>query len=197
MNSKGIALWAARPTHTGPKARTAVLAVVVAVLSGSPAAAVPRGSSTAGEALSLCERADNLIGDEREQVLARGMTLAEQALTADPHDARAHFAKVCNLGKQMEAAGIGIGQLVSLRRLRNELDTTLELAPDDADAMVAKGALLLQLPRLFGGDAAQAEQLLRRALAAEPENGTARCYLAQALTARGAEDEAKALAPHC
>ena len=197
MDSTGIALGVARPSRTRQKARTAALAVFAVLLAGGPAVAVPPGSSTAGEALSLCEGADNLIGDERDQALARGMTLAEEALAADPHDARAHFAKVCNLGKQMESAGIGIGQLVSLRHLRNELDTTLALAPDDADAMVAKGALLLQLPRLFGGDAAQAEDLLRRALAAEPENGTARCYLAQALTARGAQDEAKALAPHC
>jgi thioredoxin-like negative regulator of GroEL len=170
---------------------------VVAVLVASSAAAVPPGSHAAAESLALCNRADSLLGDEREQLLARGMALAEGALSADALDARAHFAAVCNLGKQMEAAGIGLGQLVSLRRLRRELDATLELAPGDADTLVAKGALLLHLPRLLGGDVAEAEGLLRRALAAEPDNGTARCYLAQALSARGAEDEARALAPHC
>jgi hypothetical protein len=125
------------------------------------------------------------------------MALAERALAADARDARAHFAAVCNLGKLMEIEGLGIGQLFSLRRLKRELDTALELAPGDADALVAKGALLLNLPRLLGGDVDEAEHVLRRAVAAEPDNDEARCYLAQALTARGAEDEARALAAHC
>jgi len=97
----------------------------------------------------------------------------------------------------MQASGLGFGQLVRLPRLRRELDVTLELAPDDADSMVAKGALLLQLPRLLGGDATAAEDLLRHAVAIEPDNHTANCYLAQVLIARGAESEARALHSHC
>ena len=69
-----------------------------------------------------------------------------------------------------------------VRRLRHEIDATIELAPADADALATKGALLLRLPRWFGGDPTEAEALLRRALVSEPDNGTARCYLAKALT---------------
>ena len=185
-----------RRERTNACARAAGLAVVAVLLAG-PARAVPPGSSAASQSLALCKWADGVSGDERTQALARGMTLAEGALAADPKDALAHFATVCNLGKQMETSGLGLGQLLSLRRLRREMDATLELAPNDADALAAKGVLLLRLPRWFGGDPAQAEQLLRRALAAEPGNGTARCYLAQALNARGAEEEARALLPHC
>jgi hypothetical protein len=174
-----------------------VLAVGALVLAVGPAAAVPAGSSTARESLTLCERAEGQSGDERAALLERGMALAEAALAADPRDALAHFATVCNLGNQMQTGGLGFGQLLSLPRLRRELDVTLELAPGDADAMVAKGALLLRLPRLFGGDSAAAEDLLRHALAVEPDNGTASCYLAQALIARGAEGEARALGSHC
>ena len=182
--------------RAGHRRRVASLAALV-LLAGRAAVAVPPGSSAAGEALTLCERADDVSGEDRRQALARGMALAENALAANARDALAHYAAVCNLGKQMEAAGIGLGQLLDLQRLRHELDTTLELAPGDADALVAKGALLLRLPRLLGGDAAQAEQLLRRALAAEPGNRTARCYLARALAARGADAAARALRPHC
>jgi Flp pilus assembly protein TadD len=57
--------------------------------------------------------------------------------------------------------------------------------------------LLLRLPRLFGGDPQEAEDLLRRAVAAEPDNGTALCYLGKALDARGATEEARALRSHC
>lgn len=171
--------------------------LIASLLGPGPAVAVPSGSSTAAESLATCEQADSLSGDARTQALARGMILAEGALAASDRDALAHFAAVCNLGKQMEAAGIGLGQLIRLRRLRREIDATLDLAPGDADALATKGALLLHLPALFGGDVAEAEVLLRRALAAEPENGTARCYLARALTARGATAEAQALLPHC
>jgi len=172
------------------------VAALVLLAAGS-AAAVPPGSPAASESLALCNRANALRGAEREATLARGMELAEGALAADARDARAHFAAVCNLGKQMEAQGIGLGQLLNLRRLRRELDTALELAPGDADALVAKGALLLHLPRLLGGDVAEAEALLRRALRAEPDNDEARCYLAHALSARGAEGEARVLAARC
>jgi hypothetical protein len=175
----------------------AVCMLIASLLGPGPAVAVPSGSSAAAESLATCEQADSLSGDARTQALARGMILAEGALAASDRDALAHFAAVCNLGKQMEAAGIGLGQLIRLRRLRREIDATLDLVPDDADALATKGALLLHLPTLFGGDVAEAEVLLRRALAAEPDNDTARCYLARALTARGATAEAQALLPHC
>jgi hypothetical protein len=185
------------PVSRGPRYRAAMCALVAALSIGGPAAAVPPGSTTAAESLAQCERADDLTGEQRAQALARGMALAEEALAADDHDARAHYATVCNLGKQMEDAGLGIGQLISLPRLRRSMDAAIELAPGDPDALVAKGALLLELPRLFGGDRATAETLLRRALAAEPDNNTARCFLARALAQRGADDEARALSPHC
>jgi hypothetical protein len=178
--------------------RAVALAALVLLSAIGTATAVPVGSSTARESLTLCEQAEGLTaGAERDQLLVRGMALADAAVAADPRDALAHFATVCNLGNQMETAGIGFGQLVRLPRLRRELDLTLELAPDDADAMVAKGALLLHLPRLLGGDVPAAEGLLRHALAVEPDNHTASCYLAQVLIARGADDEARALHSHC
>lgn len=174
-------------------ARAALPTVAALLFCASAALAAPNGSSTAREALVLCNRADGLSGDEREEALARGMELAERAVAADARDGLAHFATVCNLGRQMQSGGMGFGQLLKLRRLRRELDTTLEIAPNDADALVAKGALLLRLPRLLGGDRAEAEKLLLRALAAEPDNGTARCYLAYVLNARDEGSDS----PHC
>jgi hypothetical protein len=54
---------------------------------------------------------------------------------------------------------------------------TLALAPNDAEALAAKGALLIRLPRWLGGDRREAELWLRRALAVDPANATARTYL--------------------
>lgn len=170
---------------------SALLALLIGL--GGPALAVPAGSPTATEALSLCNRANDLEGEAKDAALARGRSLAESAIAADEHDAKAHFALVCTLGKQMERSGLGFSQLFGLRRLRSEIETTLRLAPADGDALATKGVLLFNLPRLLGGDPEEAERLLRAALTVDPQQDDARCYLARALSARGAEDEARAL----
>jgi hypothetical protein len=166
------------------------LAVLAALLAAAPATAVPPGSPAAAEALAVCHRASDLSGEARAELLARSVELAEAAAKANERDALAHSAMICAFGKQLEVGGAGIGQLVGLYRLRRAIDKTLELAPDDADTLTAKGALLVRLPRLLGGDRAEAAALLRRALVVEPENGTAKCYLAAA--ERGGGND-----PHC
>ncbi|MBI1818374.1 MAG: hypothetical protein HYR72_25615 [Deltaproteobacteria bacterium] len=166
-----------------------LLALRLMLMSRIAIAAEPSGSPMARESLTMCERAEDLTDTEKPVILDRGLQLAEAAVAADSGDARAHFAVFCNLGKQAELAGLGLNSLATVRRLRQELDLALGLSPDDADALAAKGALLLNLPRLLGGDPAAAEQLLRRAVVLNPQNAAARRYLAQALVGRGSCDE--------
>lgn len=178
-------------------ARTAAvglaLQLTLALAPSLPVRAEPAGSATAKESLVVCGQVDELSAADKPIALARGLQLAEDAVAADDHDAKAHFALFCNLGKQMQVTGISFRSWSNFRRLRRELDTTLALAPNDPDALAAKGALLLHLPRLLGGDAVESERLLRQALAVEPDNGPARRYLAEALEDRGASDQARAL----
>jgi hypothetical protein len=169
------------------------LQLALAALLVTVATAEPPGSPAAKESLVLCSQADELSATAQRAALARGVHLAEQTIAADSRDAKAHFALFCNLGKQMKVTGLGLSSLVKFHRLRHELDTTLALAPDDADALAAKGAMLLETPRLFGGDATAAAGLLRRALEIEPDNAAAQRYLAAALTEGGANDEAQAV----
>ncbi len=129
------------------------------------------------QSLALCTAADRLPASERLQVLARGLDLADAAIALDTRSARAHFAVVCSLGKATELAGNGFGAMKAVYRLRREIDLTLALAPDHAEALAAKGALLVKLPRWLGGDRREAEVWLRRALTADPTNTTARTYL--------------------
>jgi len=162
-----------------------VAATLGALLLASPSVAVPPGSVSATEALAICDQADTMPQAAREAALARGEAIARAALAADPSDARAHFALFCHLGRRMKHAGIGLSALFDLAPLKREIDTAQRLAPNDADVLAAKGALLLELPRLFGGDPIEAERLLHRALVIEPSNTDARCFLAAALRARG------------
>ena len=129
------------------------------------------------DALALCAAADRVSPDTRLPMLARGLDLAEAAVALDDRSAEAHFAVVCNLGKATSLARVGFGTFGAVDRLRQEIDVTLTLAPNHAEALAAKGALLIKLPRWLGGDRDEAEVWLRRALKVDPSNATARAYL--------------------
>src|SRR5207245_3807167 len=174
-----------------PLKRAAVAAVALLALARGARAADPPGSPRANQALALC-LADAATPAERRANLARGLALAEEAVAADERDPKAHFAVFCNLGNDLKLRGVGVQSLFGVRRLRREIDRTLELAPDYPDALVGKRELLCELPRLLGGDTAEGERLLRAALRVDPEFVEAHLGLARALAARGARDEARA-----
>ena len=173
------------------KRAAAAAAVALLALARGARAADPPGSPRANQALAVC-LADAATPAERRANLARGLALAEEAVAADEGDPKAHFAVFCNLGNDLKMRGVALQSLFAVRRLRREIDRTLELAPDYADALVGKGELLLGLPRLLGGDAAEGEHLLRAALRVDPDFVEAHLGLARALAARGARDEARA-----
>lgn len=170
-----------------------VLLLALTLVPSTRAGAEPIGSAAAKESLVLCSHVDELPADDKSAALKRALQLAEDAVAADNQDAKAHFALFCNLGMQMQIDGVSFSSWSTFRRLRRELDTTLTLAPNDPDVLAAKGAMLLHLPRLLGGDPDAAEQLLRRALTIEPDNSAARRYLAELLAERGDSDAAQAL----
>ena len=140
------------------------------------------------DAVALCHEADQVPVAERSAVLARGLARAEEAVRVNPRDAVAHFAVFCNLGKRldMERHGGGLfATLGDLRRVRSEIDITLALAPDYPAALAAKGEMLLELPRLFGGDPREGERLLRRAVALDPDDTRMRLMLVNVAQAAG------------
>lgn len=155
--------------------------------------AIGAGPSAAAQALALCQLADQQTGEARVELLTRGLAMAEGAVQADPGDARAHFAVFCNVGRRVQAAGLSVLHLLEIVRALDELEAAVRLAPDDPDIAAAKGAVLANLPPLFGGDSTAGEHWLRRALALDPHHREARSYLAAALSRRGADDEARRL----
>src|SRR5262249_22109172 len=135
--------------------------------------------------LALCHAAEQAQDAEKVEPLDRGLALAEAAVQADDADAKAHFAVFCNLGRRMQLEPLSWKSLSAVRRLRTEIDRTLELAPTSVDALTAKGAFLLELPPFLGRDAAEAERLLRRALAVDPQARYARRTLERLVDERG------------
>ncbi|TMA43239.1 MAG: hypothetical protein E6J81_16330 [Deltaproteobacteria bacterium] len=84
-------------------------------------------SSAASEALALCNDADQAPVSARSALLAHGLERAEEAVSADPQDAVAHFAVFCNLGKrlQMKRDALGLfATLGELGRAQKEIDIT-------------------------------------------------------------------------
>jgi tetratricopeptide (TPR) repeat protein len=164
----------------------------VLVWQAAGQAADPPGTDASRAATARCQSAEALPNAERVAALESALAQADAAIAADDRDALAHFAAFCALGGLLQVNGVGLSAPGQLRRLRREVDRTLELAPDFADALAGKGELLVNLPRLLGGDAGEGERLLRRALAVDPRYLTPRLALAEALRDRGAFAEARA-----
>jgi tetratricopeptide (TPR) repeat protein len=124
---------------------------------------------------------------------ARGKELAAAAVRLDDRDADAHFSLFANWGRWLQTDG-WFKNAFQLPALRKELDRALELNPDHPDAIAAKGALYLQLPRFLGGDVAKAEPLLVRAIELDPMGVGARLELADCYQLQRRSDAARDLA---
>ena len=135
----------------------------------------PAGGARRARALP-CRRAI-WTGAARRESLERGLALATAAVAADERDAVAHFAAFCTLGRLVQLRGISVLRPFEALRALGELDIAVRLAPDDPDVLAAKGATLLRLPRLLGGDPREGRMWLRRALARDPHHCAASAYL--------------------
>jgi hypothetical protein len=163
----------------------AVLALPTIARAGQNAADVAR------EALSECQAGQSAETREaRKQHFERGEALATQAIALDEHNANAHFGIVCNLGELLRLDGEKLTSVFELRRLMSEVDRTLQLDPNNTDAMATKGNLLVRLPRMFGGDPAEGERLLRLVVQRDDSAVTSRITLAKTCEARGDRAEA-------
>jgi hypothetical protein len=175
-----------------PSALRASLYLLLATVAIPALASEP--PPDAARAGALCHEADRAAGGEKRALLERGLAAAERAVAANEADAAGHFAVFCNLGKLTRLDGLSPRSLFALRRLRREVDRTLELAPNHTGALVGKAALLYYSPRLLGGDPAEGVHFLRAALLVDPDMLDARLALARALAERGERGEAVAAA---
>src|SRR5690242_11615369 len=173
--------------------RVFLCAALVAALCSRAAPVVasdPSAAALAQQALAECETGRQATDRaERVRRFTHGRELAARAVALDDRSADAHFALFCNQGEAMRVDGESIRDVVGLRGLLRELDRTLELKPDHAGALSAKGTFLVRLPRLLGGDVDRGEAMLHRVIDIDPTAVTARIGLARVCEYRGRRDE--------
>jgi tetratricopeptide (TPR) repeat protein len=175
--------------------RAAFAAAISVVLASMASAADVSAPELAKRALTECEAGrQSRDRADRQRRFARGEELATRAVALDDRSADAHFALFCNRGEAMRLDGETIRDVFAFRGLIRELDRTLELQPDHADALAAKGTFLVRLPRLLGGDVNRGEMMLQRVLTLDPTAVSARLGLARVCEYRGERDQGIAYA---
>jgi tetratricopeptide (TPR) repeat protein len=138
-----------------------------------------------------------LYGDVRatttEDKLAaydRGREIAKRAVELAPRNPEAHVWYGINAGRWGLTKGV-MRSLFLLPTVRQEVDTTLELDPKNLRALALSGNVFLEVPGLFGGDRAKAEQQFRKALEIDPHFTVARVDLARVLIANARYADAR------
>jgi tetratricopeptide (TPR) repeat protein len=173
----------------------ALAALTTALVLAGPALATEGGPGLAQQSLTECKQGrESKDRAGRERHFTAGIALAQRALELNEASADAHFARFCNKGELARIDGESIAALVALSSLMADLDRTLELEPDHAEALASKGIMLIRLPRLFGGDATKGEAMLRRVLLLDPDAVSSRLVLAECCDRRGERNEALGLA---
>ena len=169
---------------------SAALVAALCLDGGRAQATEASATSLAQQALAECE-AGRQTADRaaRERRFSRGLELARRAVSLDDRSADAHFSVFCNQGEAMRLDGESIRDVIGLRSLLRELDRTIELAPNHAGALSAKGTFLVRLPRVLGGDVDRGEAMLHRVIHLDPTAISARIGLARVCEYRGRRDE--------
>jgi tetratricopeptide (TPR) repeat protein len=172
-----------------PFAAVAAFLACPLATAGVPASA---DDPLAVQSIALCDRVTGASATDRVELAAKGLDLAERAVKADDGDAKAHYAVFCNLGRQLELARVSPFTIRTLRRAQREVDRALELDPNYPQALMGKGAMLVNTPRFLGGDVPEGLRLLRRATGLAPDNANIHLQYAKALRTAGKEDDARA-----
>ncbi|MBM4265280.1 MAG: hypothetical protein FJ144_01485 [Deltaproteobacteria bacterium] len=104
---------------------------------------------------------------------------ADRAVELLPDNPEAHFVRFGARGRLAQLDGIA-GAALHLRSLNRELDEVLRLDPNHADALAARGGMLVKLPRLLGGDSNEGIRYLEKAVSLDPGGPGKRLELAEA-----------------
>lgn len=138
-----------------------------------------QAQSLAAQALDCLHRGEDAAdAKQKRTAYQQGLDVAARAVVLDDENSDAHFAVFANRGRILLLDGVTANP-ISLLQVNHDLERALELNPNHADALAAKGGLYRQLPWLLGGSLSVAESCLTKAIAVDPDAVEARIELAQ------------------
>jgi len=111
------------------------------------------------------------------------LKLAEQAVALDPSNAKYHAQVAASCGRLAQASGL-LKQLQYGRRVKKELDATIELNPHEEGALYGLALFYYAAPSILGGDKQKAQDAAELLTKLNPVRG----YLTQAKLANERKD---------
>jgi tetratricopeptide (TPR) repeat protein len=128
--------------------------------------------------------------DDKLAAYDRGRHAARRAVEAEPRNVAARFWLATNTARWGQTNGI-VRSLFLLPEVQREIRTILDTDPRFTPVYALAGNVYYELPGLFGGDLAKAEQMFRTGLAQDPHYTLMRIGLGKTLIKRGRRDEAR------
>lgn len=180
-----------RPRQPLPHRVTLVLHAAVLLTLAAPALGASAVDSLDDARRNFREAELAVSRELREELYGKAESLAREALVHEPWRADAHFIVFASMGRRLLDKGVGLGTVIKLSRVRRYLDTVLELDPSHAQALSAKGGILLDLPPILGGNLEEAFRYLERAVRLNPTGSGTRLTMGRALLRRGDTEEAR------
>ena len=118
--------------------------------------------------------------DESYKAFNEGIDAAKKAVALQPDKAEGHFWLGANYGGNARVSTLS--GLTDFDDIRQEMETVLKIDEGfhGGSAYMGLGQLYLEAPRLLGGDAAKAVELLEKGKRLGPANGLLRLRLAEA-----------------
>jgi tetratricopeptide (TPR) repeat protein len=126
---------------------------------------------------------------KRREAYAKALEHAERAVKLLPDNPEAHFLVFGSEGRLAQMDGLATAAL-KLVALNRQLDEVLRLDPNHANALAARGGMMMKLPRLLGGDSDKGLEYLERAVSLDDESVGKRLELAEAYYMVGREKDA-------
>ncbi len=199
--SVGAGAPASAPAPTADPGSGTAPAAGAAPTPADGEAAAPQAGGNAEEGRRELAHAKQLLDEgERapdDQARRRSYEAAKQhadrAVALMPDNADARFVQFGVDGRIARLGGIAVAAL-QLVKLNKQLDEVLRLDPNHANALAARGGMLMKLPRLFGGNTKKGVEYLEKAVALDSTAVGKRLELAEAYHIVGREPEAQATA---
>jgi tetratricopeptide (TPR) repeat protein len=133
-----------------------------------------------------------LGGDQKKKKLEhwkKGVEYGRRAVKTNPDGKEGHFYYMANIGAIAQLKGT-LTSLWKLRKIKREMDRTLEIDPNYPPALLARAQFLMEMPGIFGGNKQEALRLCARVIRLDPDHLPTYIAIARLLAAEGHYDEA-------